>query len=74
MMMMKDKTVPKFDRQCVDRIIEIIIKEWCDEFPYGETCKHCTSEPLCEAIDEAIEPELYNRTTPLILEEFDDIQ
>ena len=36
----------------VERIYEVLNEHWCDEFPYGESCKHCSLElKICNKID-----------------------
>ena len=36
----------------------IIREHWCDEFEYGESCKHCIIEPFCDRLIEAMYPGL----------------
>jgi len=50
----------KIEKQILRDFIGFMIDKWCDEFPYGETCKNCDTEALCENVHMAIEPELYN--------------
>jgi len=39
---------------------ELIKKHWCDEFEYGESCKHCCLEQtLCEPLAEAMYPDIF---------------
>ena len=50
----------KMSKKIKRKFVDFMIDKWCEEWPYGETCKHCDMEPVCENVHKAIEPELYN--------------
>ena len=50
----------KMSSEIKRKFIDFLIDKWCEEWPYGESCKHCDMEPVCENVHKAIEPELYN--------------
>ena len=39
------------------KLYGILREHWCPEFPYGESCKHCSLElEICEPIDKILNP------------------
>lgn len=45
---------------------KVIREHWCDEFEYGESCKHCILEvTLCEPLFEAMYPDFFDEAHSL---------
>lgn len=51
-------------------LAEAIRNHWCDEFPYGEACKHCLTQfELCVPISDIINNNIQSSTSTAIKEE-----
>ena len=42
-------------------------KHFCIDFPYGEGCKHCSNESLCEDVAESIYPDIWGSDNNLFV-------
>lgn len=46
--------------EAVQALHKVIREHWCDEFEYGESCKHCSLEiTLCEPLFKAMYPDFF---------------
>jgi hypothetical protein len=46
--------------ESVKALHKVMREHWCDEFEYGESCKHCSLEiTLCEPLFWVMYPDLF---------------